>query len=854
MSDILDREYNISSYLKHKDDGKLDTYDDNDKITDLLKYQEESDHVIIIPTGDLADLESQWVSFNNMVKHHRRESDWKSIELFGKTNQERYEELRNMILRDDIPNYGEYDIPINDTINHDDVPVTEGAIGSELDLYYDMDEVNYSGEDVDKAIKWSEESNRVIIVPTRSLEELESLWDSFNGMVLKHRRESDWMSEELFGVTNLRHYEFLKNNFLRLDIDKDREFETMYEHTMLVGDSQRNVASYLVSEFGNMSRLGITKRLLEMSLPDKPIYEELLTNTVISDVIDAYEDFSIQVPTMDLYSSGDLPYYDPEDMIDMGVFGQSPSDNYYGCIPDNTFINEDITVREWFEMYKYKMNGMYSEYSQYTSDWISKIRELTFGLDKIKESGDENAINARKQSILELGWNPDVPFTNKNRVIAKEIVISKLKIKEECSQVIDLKHFRADDKPDFALREEFSETPLKPIFIILTEGATAFSSAIKMWTNSIYSHASIAFDSSLKEMYSYGINNSPNGIRGGFIKEDVKNTPKGKRIGVYTFFVSENVLNKVKEMIASLQENIHKTSYSYTGIAGLMFHIPENSNWNMFCSQFVDRMMKLVGINITNKKSGLVTPEDLKKGSKKNRKIYSVYEGLASKYNSYKIHNLIMGLMKKAKPIKESHHVVYTEKSYINSIISNIDDPLALMEMSSYIHIVHNKATRALIEKMVFEPMEIEAYCEAKEFPVQFDKDGNLLLKNLKKIDYDAEYSKSHKLLRQYEKYKNLEGMKYELSKLWMMLCLIEERIHDKNVKESEIDRLHKSKAAITNDFKHFLDKVMEIDPEFNFGAYYDDSPFSSATIKVNYTTMAFIVDIAKKFVRPLIK
>ena len=155
---------------------------------------------------------------------------------------------------------------------------------------------------------------------------------------------------------------------------------------------------------------------------------------------------------------------------------------------------------------------------------------------------------------------------------------------------------------------------------------------------------------------------------------------------------------------------------------------------------------------------------------------------------------------------------------------------------------------------MVFEPMEICAYCEAKEFPVQFDKEGNLLLKNVKKLDYGAEYSKSHKLLRQYEKYNNLEGMKYELSKLWMMLCLIEEKIHDKNVKEAKIDELHKHKASITNDFKHFLDKVMEIDPEFNFGAYYDDSPFSSATIKVNYTTMAFVADIAKKFVRSLIK
>lgn len=842
MSDILDKEYNISSYINKSIDNKESDYS---KIDRAIKYQESEGSVMIIPTDSIHDLEDQWIKFNSMIKHHRRESDWESLDIFGMTNQEHYELLRSKLLKndDDISDYHDKE----KAIEADDIPVSESYLTPNLDMYYDSEGLSYTSEDIDKAIKWSSESNRIIIVPTRTLQELESLWAAFNSMLLKHRRESDWMSEEIFGVTNLRHYEYLKYAFLRDDIDN--HYQNFGESSIIVGDSQALSKSYIKRECGKLPGVDIAKLLLEMSLPKQGIYEELITNNVISDVMDTYNDLTSDIPTMDIYSSGDIPYFDPEDMIDMGVFGNAPVDNFYDAIPDNTMLNEEITVKEWFEIYRAHLDGAFTEFSKLSSDWLNKVRELTFGLKRIQESGDQQAINARKQSILELGWNPDVEFNVRNRMIAKETYISREQSRIGTTRFIDLKSFDASDQ--LAFYESDFQNPLKPIFIVLTEGGNAFSDVIKAWTHSIYSHASIAFDYTLRKMYSFGIIDSPNGNKGGFLEEDVEKTPVGKRIGVFAFFVSDKIYNTIKSAIEVLKLNVKNTKYSYTGVVGLALGHPENNkDTKLFCSQFVDRTLKSVGIDITNKNSGLVSPADIANAAKKERKIYTIYEGLASKYNASKIHNTISSLLNRAKAIKEASPAIYNdEKSYVVAVINNIHSIPVLLEMETHIDMVSDKLIRQVLESMVFEPLKIEPYCEAKEFPVQFDKEGNLLLKNLKKIDYEAEYAKSHKLLKQYQISGNIDGMKYELSKLWMMCCLIEEKIY---AGKMDIQAGNKARAKILNDFKFYLNKVIEKEPAFNFSEYYEESPFSSSTTKVNNTTMVFLGKLIKKFIKSI--
>ena len=45
-----------------------------------------------------------------------------------------------------------------------------------------------------------------------------------------------------------------------------------------------------------------------------------------------------------------------------------------------------------------------------------------------------------------------------------------------------------------------------------------------------------------------------------------------------------------------------------------------------------------------------------------------------------------------------------------------------------------------ILENVLFNAIDVVPIGEVKEFPIQFDKDGNLLIKNLKKIYQDLKY------------------------------------------------------------------------------------------------------------------
>ena len=838
---ILDDSFKISDYIKGTDGhSRINSSAANDAI----EWANNAIRTIILPTDNLEDLEDQWIKFNSMIKKHRRESDWKSLELFGMTNQDHYEKQRSELLKSrDIHN----DISDGDNlIESDDIPVTESFNDiNYLDSYYNFDAIHYTTLEVEQAKTWAKESNRIIIIPTRTLQELEDLWDSYNAMIKKHRRESDWKSEELFGVTNLKHYEYLKSQFLSQDIsEKDMDTYGSLVESFVVPDSSTIIREYLLGICDTEPRVDIARSLLEMVMPKRGICEELLTNNIVSDVMDTYGDLFNGVPTIDI-PYGDLPFVSPEEMIDMGVYGQSPQDNFYGVLADNSRLNDDVDSKSWFEAYRNSRIGFNTEFSALSSDWVNKVRELMFGLNSIKESGDENAILARKQSILELGWDPEIEFTDKARSLAQQKAASKIMKEMTYTRFIDVRNMHS------SIITESSSSNLKPVFLVFTEGKSYFSNTVKKFTHSEYSHASIAFDSSLKKMYSYNMKTEANGIGGGFLEESIENL-KDFRLGVYMFFVSSKIYESMLDTIRRYKNNIKNTSYSSLNVLTLPFNIPLNREWKLICSQFVDRCLKLADIDITKKNSGVVTPEDLIRASKQTRNIYFVFDGLGKSYKQVKTDNLIRSLKSKnVEPLKESRYFS-NEKSYVRAIAENIHDISMLRSLREYSGLIKDNNIKRILEEVVFYGLDIKPYIEAKEFPVQFDKDGNLLIKNIKKLDYEAEYSKSHKLMKQYSSSGNINGIKYELSKLWMMIQMIEEELHSKKSNKLTAEGAYKARAKMLNDFQYYMKEVLDKEPDFNFSAYYDDSPFSSAATKINSTTISALSSLIKRFVKPL--
>lgn len=838
MSNLFDSEFKVSSYLDagKSEEGKTLPNIDPKKVEEAIQWSIDDMKYIITPALNLDELETMWLKWNSMKKDNRRRSDWKALELFGLTNKEFYDIQKNRFLGEDIGNYSDRD-RIDNISSSDIGSMSESGIidGHDLSMYYDTEVLNYSPLDVQRAIEWGKESNRVIIVPTRTLVELESLWDAYNAMIKKHRRESDWKSQELFGVTNLKHYEFLKTQFLRDDIsraDEDR-------YGSVVESSQFIIRDYLNREIKNdIPFVEVAKTILEMNIPSNSIYEELLTGNILSSVMGTYDGLTDNTPGPD-YTYGDLPMIDPEDMINLGVYNDDPEKNMYHVLADNSMLNDEISVKEWFDLYRNTCMGFECDFRECASDWVNKVRYLTSTMSSIK---DEAALNARKQSILELGWNPDVEFTPEIRSIVSEIGRDRIAKSKSYPKVIDLREFTTTANRNMLLEDSISTSTFKPVYIVLTEGKSLISGPIKKFTHDVYTHASIAFDSTLKKMYSFGINGSEKGLRGGFIEEDVKDTPEGCVIGVYVMFVSDKILNGIKNIIENLKNNISKTSYSYRNLIGCLFNSRYSNNLSMVCSQFVDNTLKMVGIDITNKYPSTVRPTDIRQVADKNDRIYRLYSGLADRYSQSDVASTVRALTTKAKPIKEANEFYFVnEKSYLQGLVSNIRDVSTLLEMRSHLTLISNTKLREFVDYYIFEPLEIKPFTEGRS--------SSLKLKD--------QYDECKKDIKKCQKSDDINGVKDCLAKMWSLKAIADKELNSDKydhlpsmaIETSEPARVS---DAVDKDFEEYIKYILGKDHSFNFEEYYKQSEYYTESNTQYKPSIDLINKIIREHMMPI--
>lgn len=135
-----------------------------------------------------------------------------------------------------------------------------------------------------------------------------------------------------------------------------------------------------------------------------------------------------------------------------------------------------------------------------------------------------------------------------------------------------------------------------------------------------------------------------------------------------------------------------------------------------------------------------------------------------------------------------------------------------------------------------------------KEFKttVEFNDNGDFIVKNIHKLDIEDEYQKSHKLLLSYEKTNNYDAMKYEISKLWYLNYKLEDEMKNS---DSDKRKLKNTRTRVLNDFNKYLKIINKNDKNFNFGEYYNESIFNDNNIKVSKNTIFNTIDILKRFV-----
>ena len=180
-----------------------------------------------------------------------------------------------------------------------------------------------------------------------------------------------------------------------------------------------------------------------------------------------------------------------------------------------------------------------------------------------------------------------------------------------------------------------SKSNKKPVYLVFTWTETLFGKGIRAVTKGTYTHACISLDKTLNKLYSYNLVNGISKL-GGMAIEDLRTyNPEGSVL-VYVTYVTEEQHKKLKKVINDLVNNVNKTKYSILNVFGILLNRPIETNHNMVCSQFVDKMMKTIGLDLTNgKNSALVTPVDLYKSA--SDKIYKVYEGGIKDFKANKI-------------------------------------------------------------------------------------------------------------------------------------------------------------------------------------------------------------------------
>ena len=155
---------------------------------------------------------------------------------------------------------------------------------------------------------------------------------------------------------------------------------------------------------------------------------------------------------------------------------------------------------------------------------------------------------------------------------------------------------------------------MKKIYIVTTFTGTLLSTLIKNISKTPYSHVSIALNESLKPMYSFGRLNPKIAIIGGFVEENINEGLYGMKLNtvcrVYSLMVTYKQYEKLKENINNVSINRKQYGYDVKALVYLTVNKPRKKDYKYVCSHFVADMLQRSDINILDKESYQVRPDD----------------------------------------------------------------------------------------------------------------------------------------------------------------------------------------------------------------------------------------------------
>lgn len=184
----------------------------------------------------------------------------------------------------------------------------------------------------------------------------------------------------------------------------------------------------------------------------------------------------------------------------------------------------------------------------------------------------------------------------------------------------------------------------RTIYILLSHSGSMFSKAINICTREPYTHASIALDENLMELYSFGRLYPYNPVIAGFVREDIINGTYKRfpntRCKLYSLTISELQYAKLRKELEKFTNGNKKYRYNFLGVISAAFDYPLERENKYFCSQFVSKILINSGIPIVNKDPGLTAPMDFMEYSG----LQLIYEGYLRGYSQQVVEEKTMQL------------------------------------------------------------------------------------------------------------------------------------------------------------------------------------------------------------------
>ena len=396
------------------------------------------------------------------------------------------------------------------------------------------------------------------------------------------------------------------------------------------------------------------------------------------------------------------------------------------------------------------------------------------------------------------------------------------------------------------INESSTDSTLYPVYVLCVHTGTLLANAIKKVTNSHFSHCTIGFDSSLKNMYSFGRKVKMTELsNGSFVKESIKNPPytnEGVTYALYCIPVTADQIAAMKKRLEYFAKNKTKFRYDFGGLIKNYFGIADNPEQSWFCSRFVADIINAgsePGKPMIREPS-LMRPEDF---------LYTnfaqyITSGLIKDYDPVLVDKITTKLLR-IESIKRAKQrtLQKPELTMAESCILDLNPYDVLGEA------VFNYQMATMDETAVDK-----FFLYLKSFKVRFDKDGNVIIHRREVDQLDKYFREANSLLKANMKAGNEQGVVDQLCRVYYMIALINNHYlnsttkQNTNVKADLKKELIDLRSVMMNVFQQYLKWVTDRNPQFNFQVAYDGSKYSDT---VNIPNKV-ISDIGKTLITAL--